>query len=165
VQALISAGAQVDALDGTFHRRSPLMIAARRGSLDLVKRLLQAGANIELPDDLYGCRPLHHAAIGGHVEVVKGLLDAGAVVDAKDYKGATPLQLAQRMKRAEVVQLLAQAEAEAAEVVQLLAQAEAAEVAQRLAQAEAASDPPFRGFPILPLVFPESIFFAKRPRT
>ncbi len=138
VQALIRAGAQVDALDGSCHRRSPLMIAARRGALDLVKPLLQAGASIELPDNVYGCRPLHHAAIGGHVAVVKALLDAGAEVTAKDYKGATPLQLAQKKGHAEVVQLLT--------------------------QAEAAIPKPFPGFPLLPLVFPESVFLAKRPQ-
>lgn len=142
MQALIGAGAQVDALDGSFHRRSPLMIAARRGALDLVNPLLQAGANLELPDKVYGCRPLHHAAIGGHVAVVKALLDAGALVTAKDYKGATPLQLAQRKGHTEVAQLLTQAEA-----------------------ASLPSFPvPFPGFPLLPLVFPESIFGAKRPR-
>lgn len=149
-RALIRAGAEVDALDGSCHRRSPLMLAARLGHLSVVDVLLQARANIELADNQYGCRALHHAAIGGQVEVVKRLLAGGAKVNATDRQGATPLKLAERKEYTEVAQLLAQAEVELAEDVQLLA------------QAEAASDPPFRGFPILPLVFPESVFFMKR---
>ncbi len=137
VQALIKAGAEIDALDGSIHQRSPLLLAARRGYLPVVNRLIEAKANIELADKQYGCRPLHHAAMAGHVEVVKRLLSAGAVVNAADRKGATPLALAKAKGHTKIVQLLAQAEADLPQE--------------------------FSGFPPLAGVVAEDIFLPKRP--
>eukprot|EP00752_Nemacystus_decipiens_P004658 g4248.t1 len=64
--------------------RAPLEHAATRGNLDLVKRLLKAGANGGA--GWRGCRGrtlLDAAALGGNPDVVAALLQAGCRPDAK----------------------------------------------------------------------------------
>lgn len=56
---------------------TPLIEAARRGHLDTVKVLVEAGADVNLQGEAwYG--PLHCAAYGGHLDTVKYLLEHGA---------------------------------------------------------------------------------------
>ena len=51
----------------------PLMNAACKGHLKIVKLLLQKGADVNSKDG-YGSSPLYLAAKGGHLEVVKFLV-------------------------------------------------------------------------------------------
>ena len=66
-----------------------LMIAAEKGLTDIVKRLLETGANVYARDKNQ-CTPL---MCSGNAEIAKLLIDAGAEVDAKDDMGATALIL------------------------------------------------------------------------
>ncbi|KAL7755373.1 hypothetical protein ACKLNR_014471 [Fusarium oxysporum f. sp. zingiberi] len=70
-----------------------LMIASYYGHHEIVKLLLEKGANVEVNDNR-GCTPLLWAAAEGHEAVVKLLLEKGANVEAKDNCGRTPLQVA-----------------------------------------------------------------------
>ena len=70
-----------------------LLIAARDGHAETVKRLLKSGANINTVQ-ADGLTSLHIAAINDRVEVAKLLLNAGAQVDATDKIGNTPLHAA-----------------------------------------------------------------------
>ena len=79
-----------------------LMMAALRGHLDWVKRLLQRGAQIERE----GWTPLHYAASGPGTPVVALLLDRGAKVDALAPNRSTPLLMAARYGAEETVDLL-----------------------------------------------------------
>ena len=64
----------------------PLFIViAQNGFIDLVKNMLDAGADTEI-NDIYGKSPLSEAATYGHVEIVKLLLDHGADVENKKGK-------------------------------------------------------------------------------
>lgn len=66
--------------------------ASDRGSPDILKLLIEKGADVNLPD----CdeqTPLHYAASCGHVNCVKLLLDKGAKVDIKDVNGDTPFMV------------------------------------------------------------------------
>lgn len=59
-----------------------------------VHLLLEAGADVNAIGSTYGWTPLHLAATHDPPEVLKMLLDAGANINALDFNGETPLDLA-----------------------------------------------------------------------
>ncbi|KAH7307940.1 ankyrin repeat-containing domain protein [Rhexocercosporidium sp. MPI-PUGE-AT-0058] len=67
--------------------------ASQKGSLQLVRSLLDKGAGIDATDS-NGRTPLSYAAQGGHLELCQFLLEKGANVNAIDGRGVTPLLLA-----------------------------------------------------------------------
>lgn len=82
-----------------------LMMAALRGHLDLVQQLLARGAQVNRP----GWTPLHYAATnkGGHaLAITRLLLEHHAYIDAESPNRTTPLMMAARYGREEVVRLL-----------------------------------------------------------
>ncbi len=87
VRSLLAAGADVnEKVRGDY----PLNIAAVYGPAEMVTLLLDAGADIEMPDR-NGLHPLHNAAISGRMDIVALLLKRGAVVNSRDKQGRTPL--------------------------------------------------------------------------
>ena len=85
--------------------RTPLHNASRDGDLDEVRRLLEAGADIEARDN-EGETPLHDACWNGHLEIARLLLDRGADATAVDNDGETPFGLAIEYDHQEVAELL-----------------------------------------------------------
>merc|ERR1712029_908277 len=69
--------------------------AARENHLNVVKELLDRGADIEA-QSMGGGTALHIAAGSNHLDVVKELLDRGANQDAQDDDGETALHRAVR---------------------------------------------------------------------
>ena len=69
---------------------TPLLYAARDGRLRVARRLIDAGADLELPD-ANGIRPLLLAALNNKMDVARLLLAKGANVNADDFWGRTPL--------------------------------------------------------------------------
>ena len=67
-----------------------LLYASSRGHADVVRIMLENGADVELGDDRKR-RPLWEAAFYGHQDVMDLLLDNGADVDVADAWGITPL--------------------------------------------------------------------------
>ena len=67
-----------------------LMYAARQGSLDAVRALAEAGANLNVADP-DGTPALTFAIINGHYDVAALLVEKGADVNQADRTGATPL--------------------------------------------------------------------------
>lgn len=81
-----------------------LMIAALRGNLDWVKRLVDRGAQINHD----GWSALHYAASGPNPAVLNFLLQKGAHVEGRSPNGTTPLMMAARYgSEANVDRLLA----------------------------------------------------------
>lgn len=68
--------------------------AAMDGDVQLVKKFLEKGVDVNATYDEDGINALMQAAAGSHVEVVKVLLAAGAAVDAKDSEGMTAFLVA-----------------------------------------------------------------------
>jgi len=72
---------------------TPLHCAAWKGHLEVVKALLDAGADINAKsqNDHYGDTPLHAASHGNQKDVVKVLIERGANLHSKNKIGRTPL--------------------------------------------------------------------------
>ncbi len=79
-----------------------LMMAALRGQLDAVRRLVALGARIQRS----GWTPLHYAASGPSTPVVAYLLDQGAAIDAVSPNGSTAVMMAARYGPEPTVELL-----------------------------------------------------------
>jgi ankyrin repeat protein len=71
-----------------------LSLAAFKGNLPLVQRLVEAGADV----NLYGWPPLIYGAFNGHTAVVEYLLKKGANVNATTENGSTALLFAARFR-------------------------------------------------------------------
>ena len=105
VEAVIKAGTDVNAIN-ELGWRTPLMNAAgRNNNPEVLRVLIQAGANVNAKDN-YGSTPLMYAALNDNSEVFKALIQAGANVNAKNDDGWTPLMLAAGDNSAEVVSVL-----------------------------------------------------------
>ncbi len=88
-----------------------LIWAATKGHTEVVKALIEAGANLNAQDK-NGYTALIWATREGRAEVVEALIDAKADLNAQDYEGKTALILAARKGRTEVVKALIEAEAD-----------------------------------------------------
>ena len=86
--------------------QTPLIIAAFNGCTDIVRMLIDAGADIGHRND-QGENALITASQEGNIDVVKVLLDAGADKNQPNADGETPLELAIRLKqKKELINLL-----------------------------------------------------------
>lgn len=91
VTRLIAAGTPIDQqvprTGSTDDHYTPLGIAAREGHVDIVRHLLDAGADRRRIIGLMGGMPLHDATYFGHAEIVR-LLTQGTSVPGLDVQGA-----------------------------------------------------------------------------
>ncbi|MCV2355877.1 ankyrin repeat domain-containing protein [Paucibacter sp. B2R-40] len=83
---------QLDILTVNANGESALMLAAIRGKLDWVQKLVQKGAPINTP----GWTPLHYACSGPDNGVAAWLLSQGAEINARSPNGSTPLMMSAR---------------------------------------------------------------------
>lgn len=87
---------------------SVLMLAALKGYLPLVKKLVERDADVNKP----GWTPLHYASSTGQLAVMEFLLEQSAYIDAESPNGTTPLMMAAMYGSPEGVKLLIQAGAD-----------------------------------------------------
>jgi len=105
VESLSEQGANLNTRDSSG--LTPLMIASGHGNSQMVKLLLDAGADVFAVDSRAGASALHKACQGGNVEVVQLLVEAGAFVDwAVCTTGHTPLMEALWFKCPAIVEYL-----------------------------------------------------------
>ena len=84
---------------------TPLWTASTLGHLDIVKVLIERGANIEHTTDSRSS-PLRGAAFDGHMDVVAYLIEKGADIDKPNQVGQSPLTIAAAMKQIDTVKYL-----------------------------------------------------------
>lgn len=85
--------------------RSPLMIAARQGDVDIVNLLISHGADMYALDKA-GCNVVHYACLGGHVKILRVLKDSPVdwncrgeiLIHTGSMTGACPLHVAARFE-------------------------------------------------------------------
>jgi ankyrin repeat protein len=82
-----------------------LSVAAQRGSVRVLRVLLDGGANVKLANKK-GWTAAHEASYFGHAECLRILLAAGADKEAKEEHGDTPLHSAALEGRAECLRIL-----------------------------------------------------------
>merc|ERR1711992_188012 len=82
--------------------------AAMAGNLEEVLLRLNLGEDVNQMLFPRYSTPLHDATTCGRVQVAKILIERGADVNAKDYKGCTPLRLARRYGQDEIERILSQ---------------------------------------------------------
>ena len=99
-QNLIRTNVKSESIKGRF-----LQLASEKGNFDVVRLLLDHGAQVEAKAN-DGGTSLMLASKKGHLEVLKLLLDHGAQVEAKDKYGWTSLICASANGHLEVVKLL-----------------------------------------------------------
>lgn len=99
---LIKNHASVDEV--SRHRSTPLHLALENENLDLVRLLLDHGANPEAKK--YGKSPLHLAAEAKSVPIAKVILDRGADVNCASNDNSTALHVAIECRDAKMVALL-----------------------------------------------------------
>ena len=64
---------------------TPLDRAAAKGNVDVVRLLIERGAEVD-SRDRWGWTPLHNASRFGHLEVSRVLVDHGANVNARKQR-------------------------------------------------------------------------------
>jgi len=89
----------------SWHANTPLIKAAENGRIEVVRLLLEKGADVNKHNE-GGETPLHYATRGGHIEAMTILLDHGADVSAKGTGCGTPLQWAARSGQTKAAELL-----------------------------------------------------------
>ena len=101
-KALIEAGANIEF---RHFERTPLMIACLTGHLEVVKYLVDKGADINaITTELWS--PLFIASYNGHIDIVEYLLSKKAPVEVVDTIGWTPLIAATHNGHLALVNLL-----------------------------------------------------------
>ena len=97
VKSMVERGHDVNKKDEKDYLwyRTPLMYAAGEGRFDVVKYLINHGADVS-KTNFFEQTALHHASEYGHLKVVELLLSKGAGIDVEDTLCHTPLTLAAR---------------------------------------------------------------------
>lgn len=101
---------QLDVLSTNANGETPLMLAAIKGRLDWVKKLVKKGAHVNQT----GWTPLHYAASGPDNGVAAWLLSQGADINARSPNGSTALMMASRYGALDLPAVLVTAGADAA---------------------------------------------------
>jgi ankyrin repeat protein len=90
----VAKGLAIDSKDVNsqyfFDESTPLHLSSREGHVDIVRFLVEHGANTSAQDQL-GQTPLHVASWNGHLDIARILVEHGANASAQDLRGSTPL--------------------------------------------------------------------------
>jgi ankyrin repeat protein len=85
---------RLDATQTPSFHETPLLCAVRFQNEDVLRKMIDHGADINALNPETGTSPLMLAAALGYLNICNILLDAGAEINACDHAGYTPLHLA-----------------------------------------------------------------------
>ena len=78
--------------------------------VNLAKKLIENGANLNYSDDNYLSTPLHFAAQYNRFEILKLLVTAGADITVKNKDGQSPFDIALLFEHRKIVKFLKEKE-------------------------------------------------------
>ena len=105
VKGFLNSGGSVHS---TYEQRSLLNWASTFGQIEIMKLLLERGADVNTRDSTQERRtPLHRAAANGHVEAIKLLIEVGGDVYSFDNTRSTPFTRALANERHAAMEELA----------------------------------------------------------
>lgn len=102
VELLVEFDADIHA---AIQKMAPIHFAVRGGNINIVKFLLDKGADASMKGFI-NMTPLHYAATRGRKEIAELLIQRGAVVNARDEQNTIPLHYAAYGGYLDVVKLL-----------------------------------------------------------
>ena len=105
IKKLVQSGARLDVAFKTSH---PIHMASLLGKEDVVRLLLELGADKDAPDYESNATPVMYASFGGYISVIDVLLGQGAFLDAEDRNGMTALLVAGVAENVPVIAMLLQ---------------------------------------------------------
>ncbi|GAB1602873.1 B-cell lymphoma 3 protein-like [Argonauta hians] len=85
---------------------TPLHTAVQMCNIEMIRQLLEAGANPDSKDYKSGQTPLFFAVENHHEDIIKVLLENDASVDIKNFAGFTPFLVSNGRKYQEICKLL-----------------------------------------------------------
>jgi uncharacterized protein len=108
VQMLLGKGALIDSpsRSRSSYGNSPLQAAVAMGQFEVVKLLLDTGANVNFLQEPSLLTPLHIAASRKDLSVVRLLVERGAKRDAMSADGRKPADIATERQNEEVLRFL-----------------------------------------------------------
>ena len=107
-ELLLSFGANIDQV---IHNETPLLQIVRSKRLQILKWLVDHGANLNFQDH-EGYSPLHYAVTKDYTRPqVQELLHFGAKPTLKAKNGDSPISLARKLRKARLAELLEMAAA------------------------------------------------------
>lgn len=101
----IAGGADVNAPESSGNGTTALHWAVYQHDTDMVRALLQAGAEPTVQNQ-FGATPLMEAAAVGHTGIIRLLLEAGAEVESVNFEGQTALMAVARTGNLAAARLL-----------------------------------------------------------
>ncbi|XP_013168101.1 PREDICTED: E3 ubiquitin-protein ligase mib1 [Papilio xuthus] len=101
-----SDGARAD-VNGVYGGHTALQAAAQNGHVEVIRALVEAGAEADA-EDRDGDRAAHHAAFGDEPAALRALAAAGADLNARNRRRQTPLHIAVNKGHLGVVRTLLQ---------------------------------------------------------
>lgn len=105
VKVLLKTKVNLNATDS--REMTPLLLSSADNNLDMVKVLVEGGADVNRKHKETGKTPLIYAAANGHVDILRYLLSRpGIIVNAKDKEGKTALIHAVFYARKDAISIL-----------------------------------------------------------
>lgn len=105
VNALLAAGAEVNAASRETMKLTPLASAMAAGHNEIARVLIDHGANVNAKGES-DLTPLHTAAARGNIDAARLLLEHGADINAATKDGKKPISYAEERNQPEMVEFL-----------------------------------------------------------